>query len=42
MQNSWPTWILPFGMIGFWLVAAVVELVRTPKPSNEMNIHRQS
>ena len=33
MQSNWPTWILPFGMIGTWLVFGIIELVRTPKTS---------
>lgn len=24
-------WLLPFGMIAFWLGAGVIELIRTPK-----------
>lgn len=25
-------WLLPFGMIGFWIAAGIVEIIRTPKP----------
>ena len=33
MQSNWPTWILPFGMIGTWLVFGIIELIRTPTPT---------
>lgn len=36
MQNAWVTWALPFGMIGFWLAADIVELTRTPNPPRDM------
>lgn len=26
-------WLLPFGMIGFWLAVGVIALIRTPKTS---------
>ncbi len=34
MQNAWVTWALPFGMMGFWIAAGLVELIRTPNPTH--------
>ena len=30
MENSWVGLALPFCMIGFWVAAAVLDLLRTP------------
>lgn len=30
MQNSWVGLALPFGMIGYWFIAALLDLIRTP------------
>lgn len=36
-------WLLPFGLIGFWIAVGVVELIRTPKPpgTRDEGINRQ-
>lgn len=36
MQNAWVTWALPFGMIGFWIAAGLVELIRTPTAPRDL------
>lgn len=30
MQNNFSTFTLPSGMIAFWVVAEIIELIRTP------------
>ena len=42
MQNSWVGIALPFGMIGYWFIVALVGLIRTPNtPHNRTSqLHR--
>ena len=33
MQNSWITWVLPFGMIAYCVSAGIIEMILTPNSS---------
>ena len=34
MDNPQITWIVTFGMIAFWVLAPLIDLIRTPKTTS--------
>ena len=40
MQNPDITWLVTFGIIAYWVVLPLVDLIRTPK--TEANINRSA
>ena len=34
MENPQISWIVTFGMIGFWFIAPLIDLMRTPKTTS--------